>query len=43
MHYNYEEVIQKIEDTHRFGNLPGVEVTGQMLKTLDRHLSLIHI
>ena len=37
MHYNYEEVIQKIEDTHRFGNLPGVEVTGQMLKTLDRH------
>ena len=32
MSYSYEEVIEKIENARRFGNLPGVEVTGEALK-----------
>lgn len=32
--YTYEEVISKIEHSRRFGNLPGVEVTGQALEVL---------
>ena len=32
--YTYEEVIDKIENSRRFGNLPGVEVTGRMLAAL---------
>lgn len=32
--YSYEEVIYKIENTHRFGNKPGVEVSASMLHTL---------
>lgn len=34
MQYTYEEVLDKIMSARRFGNLPGVEVTGRMLKAL---------
>lgn len=44
--YSYEEVREKIENSHRFGNLPGVEVTGRMLNMLGElqvGLPFIHI
>lgn len=42
----YEEVIRQIENTHRFGNLPGVEVMEQVLKQLagiNGKLPFVHI
>lgn len=42
----YEEVIYQIENTHRFGNLPGVEVTKRILEQLDRlkgKLPFVHV
>lgn len=44
--YNYQEVIDKIENSRRFGNLPGVEVTKRMLATLgnpQEGLAFIHV
>ncbi len=44
--YTYEEVIDKIENSRRFGNLPGVEVTKRMLAALDNPqegLRFIHV
>lgn len=44
--YTYEEVIDKIENSRRFGNLPGVEVTGRMLAALgnpQEGLCYIHV
>mgnify|MGYP000202926391 FL=1 len=44
--YNYQEVIDKIENSRRFGNLPGVEVTKRMLATLGNPqdgLAFIHV
>lgn len=44
--YSYEEVREKIENSHRFGNLPGVKVTERMLKMLGEPqvgLPFIHI
>lgn len=42
----YEEVVDKIENIRRFGNLAGVEITAQMLENLDNPqegLHMIHI
>lgn len=42
----YEEVLKQIESSRRFGNLPGVEVTGRMLEKLgnpQNELSFIHV
>ena len=42
----YEEVIRQIENTHRFGNLPGVEVMDHVLKQLagiNGKLPFVHI
>lgn len=42
----YEEVIRQIENTHRFGNLPGVEVMEHVLKQLagiNGKLPFVHI
>ncbi len=33
--YSYEEVVEKIENSRRFGKLPGVEVTRCMLAVLQ--------
>lgn len=44
--YNYQEIIDKIENSRRFGNLPGVEVTKRMLATLGNPqdgLAFIHV
>ena len=44
--YNYQEAIDKIENSRRFGNLPGVEVTKRMLATLgnpQEGLAFIHV
>lgn len=44
--YNYQEVIDKIENSRRFGNLPGVEVTKRMLAALGNPqdgLAFIHV
>lgn len=44
--YSYEEVLKKIESARRFGNLPGVEVTKQMLAALGLkglELPYIHV
>lgn len=44
--YTYEEVIEKIENSRRFGNLPGVEVTKRMLAALgnpQERLAFIHV
>ncbi len=44
--YKYEEVVEKIENSRRFGNLPGVEVTRRMLAALQepqKGLSYIHV
>lgn len=44
--YNYQEVIDKIENSRRFSNLPGVEVTKRMLATLGNPqdgLAFIHV
>ena len=44
--YTYEEVIDKIENSRRFGNLPGVEVTRRMLAALgnpQEGLRYIHV
>ena len=44
--YNYQEGIDKIENSRRFGNLPGVEVTKRMLATLgnpQEGLAFIHV
>lgn len=44
--YNYQEVIEKIENSRRFGNLPGVEVTKRMLAALGNPkegLAFIHV
>lgn len=46
MNYNYEEVIEKIENARRFGNLPGVEVTAKALKHpmfADWNIPYIHV
>lgn len=46
MQYSYDEVLEKIESTHRFGNQPGVEVTGRMLEKLgnpQQNLPYIHV
>ena len=46
MSYSYEEVISKIENARRFGNLPGVEVTAQALKHpmfADWNIPYIHV
>ena len=34
--YSYEEVLDKIENGRRFGNLPGVELTGMMLEAMGQ-------
>mgnify|MGYP006049738763 CR=1 FL=1 len=34
MKYNYEQVIHIIENTRRFGNLTGLEVSQKMLEQL---------
>lgn len=42
----YEEVIRQIENTHRFGNLPGVEVMEHVLKQLagiNGKLPFVHV
>ena len=44
--YTYKEVIDKIENSRRFGNLPGVEVTRRMLAALgnpQEGLRFIHV
>lgn len=44
--YDYEQVLEKIENSRRFGNLPGVEVTAVMLEKLgnpQRGLPFIHV
>ena len=44
--YNYQEVIDKIENSRRFGNLPGVEVTKRMFAALENPqdgLAFIHV
>ena len=44
--YKYEEVVEKIENSRRFGNLPGVEVTQRMLAALQepqKGLPYIHV
>lgn len=44
--YNYQEVIDKIENSRRFGNLLGVEVTKRMFATLGNPqdgLAFIHV
>lgn len=44
--YRYEEVVEKIENSRRFGNLPGVEVTRRMLAALQepqKGLPYIHV
>ena len=46
MSYSYEEVISKIENARRFGNLPGVEVTARALKHpmfADWNIPYIHV
>ena len=46
LNYNYEEVIEKIENARRFGNLPGVEVTAKALKHpmfADWNIPYIHV
>lgn len=34
--YSYEEVLDQIENGRRFGNLPGVELTGMMLEAMGQ-------
>ena len=44
--YSYEQVKEQIENTRRFGNLPGVEVTRKMLSLLgepQKSLPFIHV
>lgn len=44
--YSYEQVKERIENTRRFGNLPGVEVTRRMLSRLgepQKELPFIHV
>ena len=44
--YSYEEVVEKIENSRRFGKLPGVEVTRRMLAVLQepqKGLPYIHV
>jgi dihydrofolate synthase/folylpolyglutamate synthase len=44
--YTYEEVLDQIENSRRFGNLPGVAVTGTMLEKLgqpQQGLPFIHV
>ena len=44
--YSYEEVVEKIENSRRFGKLPGVEVTRCMLAVLQepqKGLPYIHV
>ncbi len=46
MQYTYEEVVERISGARRFGNQPGVEVTGQMLELLDhpeRGIPYVHV
>ncbi len=46
MKYNYEEVIDTIQNSRRFGNLTGSEITKLMLEILDHPeegLSYIHV
>ena len=46
MMMTYEEVIYQIENAHRFGNLPGVEVTEHVLKQLNQingKLPFVHV
>lgn len=42
----YEEILDKIQNQRRFGNLPGVEVSGRMLESLGNPqtgMSVIHV
>lgn len=46
MMYTYEEVIGKIENSRRFGNLPGVEVMRQALEVLghpEKGMRYVHV
>ncbi|MCM1106263.1 MAG: bifunctional folylpolyglutamate synthase/dihydrofolate synthase [Blautia sp.] len=46
MEYSYSEVLEKIENSRRFGRLPGVTVEGLMLEALgepQRGLPYIHV
>ena len=35
--YSYEEVLDQIENGRRFGNRPGVEITGIMLEQMGKY------
>lgn len=44
--YTYEEILEKIENARRFGNLPGVEVSRKMLEILgepQKGIPYVHI
>lgn len=44
--YRYEEVLERIENSRRFGNLPGVKATAAMLQKLghpQRGIPFIHV
>lgn len=44
--YNYDEILQKIESSRRFGKLPGVEVEAEMLKSWgepQKKIPFIHV
>lgn len=46
LQYSYEEVLEKMNSARRFGSLPGVEVTAEMLKALghpEKGFSYIHV
>ena len=44
--YSYSEVRNKIENSRRFGNLPGVEVSKKMLEKLEnpqQNMEFVHV
>ena len=46
LQYNYEQVIDQIENTHRFGNKPGVEITAGMMGALgypQKNIPYVHV
>ena len=46
LQYNYEQVIDQIENTHRFGNKPGVEITAGMMEALgypQKNIPYVHV
>ena len=46
LQYNYEQVIEQIENTHRFGNKPGVEITAGMMEALgypQKNIPYVHV